>query len=207
MARTSTGIPAPRASLPTSHGPFQIMAYRDRAGREHAALVCGDVEGASEVPLRMHSECLTGDVFGSLRCDCREQLEASLLYIQELGTGVILYMRQEGRGIGLENKIRAYALQEQGLDTNQANEALGFRADERTYDVAADMLAMLGIRSVRLMSNNPTKLQGLASHGVHIADRIPVVVSPNPLNERYLQTKQASGHLLNELGGIKAPYE
>lgn len=207
MSQQPTGFPSPRATLPTSHGPFEILAYRDPSGREHAALVCGDVSGAFDVPLRIHSECLTGDVFGSLRCDCREQLEKSLHFIQELGTGIILYMRQEGRGIGLENKIRAYALQEQGLDTNQANEALGFRVDERTYDVAADMLAMLGVQSVRLMSNNPTKLQGLTSTGVRVADRIPVVVPPNPNNERYLQTKRASGHLLNEQGGFKSIFE
>ncbi len=186
------------AELPTRLGDFQVVAFHSPSdGKEHAALVKGDVVRQENVPVRLHSECLTGDVFGSLRCDCREQLETSIRWVERNGLGVILYLRQEGRGIGFENKIKAYQLQEQGLDTIQANEALGFRADERDYAVAAHMLASLEIRSIRLMSNNPSKIDNLRSHGVIVTDRIPVVVAPNPHNRRYLETKRLrSGHIL-----------
>jgi 3,4-dihydroxy 2-butanone 4-phosphate synthase / GTP cyclohydrolase II len=190
-----------QASLPTRHGLFHIVPYVDGQGREHAALV-GDLGDGLDVPVRIHSECLTGDVFQSLRCDCRQQLEAALAYIQEHG-GILLYLRQEGRGIGLANKIKAYELQEQGLDTNQANEALGFRADERTYEVAAAMLHMLGVRTVKLLSNNPHKIRGLLQHGILVTDRIPLVAKANPLNERYLRTKLQSGHFLH--GALPQP--
>jgi GTP cyclohydrolase II len=184
------------ASLPTRHGLFRIIPYVDGDGREHAALVHGDVRGRPDVPVRVHSECLTGDVFQSLRCDCRQQLEASLAYIQKRGFGIVLYLRQEGRGIGLANKIRAYRLQEEGLDTNQANEALGFKADERTYEAAATMLRALGVGTVHLLSNNPQKVRGLLLQGILVTNRIPVVAAAQPLNDRYLRTKLASGHLL-----------
>ncbi|MCI4332867.1 MAG: GTP cyclohydrolase II [Thermoplasmata archaeon] len=188
------------ADLPTRFGEFEIVAFQSPAdGKEHAALVLGDVAGKERVPVRLHSECLTGDVFASLRCDCREQLELSLEELLERGAGVLLYLRQEGRGIGLGNKIKAYRLQELGLDTIEANEALGFRADERDYAVAAGMLAALDVRSILLMSNNPAKIADLQLHGVRIEGRIPLVVSPNPYNAKYLETKRVkAGHLLKE---------
>jgi GTP cyclohydrolase II len=189
----------PRARLPTRHGAFELVAHTDAAGKEHAALVVGDVAGREDVPVRVHSECLTGDVFGSLRCDCRQQLEASIRHVQQEGLGVILYLRQEGRGIGLANKVRAYALQEQGLDTNEANLALGFRADERTYEAAAEMLRRLGVRSVRLLTNNPDKVRALQAGGIRVTGRVPVVMPANPANERYLRTKRESGHLLGDV--------
>jgi GTP cyclohydrolase II len=147
--------------------------------------------------VRLHSECLTGDTFGSLRCDCRDQLELALKEIDERRVGVLLYMRQEGRGIGLANKIRAYRLQEQGLDTIEANEALGFRPDERDYEVAARMLEALGVRSIILLSNNPRKIENLQHHGVRVEGRVPVPVRPNRHNARYLETKRVkAGHLI-----------
>jgi GTP cyclohydrolase II len=187
------------ADLPTRFGTFRIVAFEnDRDGKEHVAIVKGDVVGASDVPIRVHSECLTGDALGSSRCDCRDQLEASLSKIASLPRGIVLYMRQEGRGIGLANKIRAYQLQDGGLDTVDANLALGFHDDERRYDVAAAMLHSLELRSVRLMTNNPKKIAGLEEHGVTIEDRIAHVMSANDHNRDYLRTKaERSGHLIN----------
>jgi GTP cyclohydrolase II len=188
------------ADLPTRFGEFEVVAFQSPAdGKEHAALVLGEVAGKEKVPVRLHSECLTGDVFGSLRCDCREQLELALEQLLARGSGVLLYLRQEGRGIGLGNKIKAYRLQELGLDTIEANEALGFRADERDYAVAAGMLESLDVRSILLMSNNPAKIADLRVHGVRIEGRIPLEVSPNPYNAKYLETKRVkAGHLLKE---------
>ena len=186
------------ADLPTRWGEFQVVAFHSIPDqKEHAALIRGDILNADKVPVRLHSECLTGDAFGSLRCDCREQLELSLQEIGQLDAGVILYLRQEGRGIGFVNKIKAYQLQELGLDTVQANQALGFRPDERDYEVAAHMLYSLKVRSIELMSNNPDKIADLRAHGVQVDGRIPVVVPPNPYNQRYLETKRVkAGHLL-----------
>jgi GTP cyclohydrolase II len=186
------------ADLPTRFGDFQVVAFNSPADqKEHAALVHGDVIGKAEVPVRLHSECLTGDAFGSLRCDCRDQLELSMRQIAAEPLGVIIYLRQEGRGIGFANKIRAYHLQEQGYDTIQANEVLGFLPDERDYEIAAHILAALRIQSIRLMSNNPDKIADLAFHGVKIVGRIPVDVPPNPYNARYLETKRLkAGHLI-----------
>jgi GTP cyclohydrolase II len=165
------------------------------------AITKGDVIGASEVPVRLHSECLTGDVIGSLRCYCRDQLEAALKMIGRMEKGMVLYLRQEGRGIGLVNKIRAYSLQDQGLDTVEANLALGFRDDERDYAVAAHMLYSLKIQSVRLITNNPRKIQQLTEYGIKVTDRIPHVMEPNDHNLFYLQTKAAkSGHLIDFSG-------
>lgn len=188
------------AELPTRFGTFQVVAFHSPSDRkEHAALVKGDVYGKSGVAVRLHSECLTGDAFTSLRCDCREQLERAMEEIQKLDSGMILYLRQEGRGIGFANKIKAYQLQEWGYDTNQANEALGFRADERDYDIAAHMLHSLNVKSIKLLSNNPDKIEDLQFHGVKVEGRIPIVIAPNPHNERYLETKrEKSGHLLPE---------
>jgi GTP cyclohydrolase II len=186
------------ADLPTRYGDFQVVAYHSPSdGKEHAALVRGDVVGKRGVPVRLHSECLTGDAFTSLRCDCREQLERAMEQISRLPEGIILYLRQEGRGIGFANKIKAYQLQEWGYDTNQANEALGFRADERDYEIAARMLGELEVGSIRLLSNNPDKIADLERHGITVEGRIPIVIAANPHNKRYLDTKRdKSGHLL-----------
>lgn len=186
------------AELPTRFGHFQVVAFHaPRETKEHAALVHGDVSGMEEVPVRLHSECLTGDAFTSFRCDCRQQLEKAMETVQTLPAGAILYLRQEGRGIGLENKIRAYQLQEEGCDTNEANIQLGFKADERDYLVAADMLRAMGVKSVRLISNNPDKMRDLGTHGIRVTGRIPIEIPPNEFNAAYLETKRAkSGHLL-----------
>ncbi|MGB8980502.1 MAG: GTP cyclohydrolase II [Anaerolineales bacterium] len=193
---------AAMAELPTRFGQFHIVAFENnRDGKEHIAITRGDVIGASDVPVRLHSECLTGDVMGSLRCDCRDQLEAALKKISELQRGVVLYLRQEGRGIGLVNKIRAYSLQDQGLDTVEANLALGFRDDERDYAVAAHMLMALKIESVQLMTNNPKKIDQLTRYGVKVNDRIPHIMEPNQHNRFYLETKAAkSGHMIELTG-------
>jgi GTP cyclohydrolase II len=185
------------ASLPSRHGGFTVVAFESADGKEHGAVIKGEVRGMAGVPLRIHSECFTGDVMGSLKCDCRDQLEAALDYIGSQERGVVLYLRQEGRGIGLVNKIRAYALQDAGLDTVEANHALGFDDDERRYDIAAQMIEELGIGSVRLITNNPKKVDGLRSNGVAVDGRIPHRMSANPHNAHYLETKKRkSGHLL-----------
>ena len=190
------------ADLPSRFGQFQVVAFwNNRDGKEHAAFVHGDVTAAAEVPVRLHSECLTGDAIGSLRCDCRDQLEAALSALGALPNGILLYLRQEGRGIGFLNKIRAYGLQDHGMDTVQANIALGFRDDERDYSVAAHMLHSLKVKSVRLMTNNPKKIGGLESLGVKVAGRIPLIMKPNQYNRFYLETKrEKSGHLLDSQG-------
>jgi GTP cyclohydrolase II len=189
------------AELPTRFGHFQVVAFHaPDESKEHAALVKGDVMGAEDVPMRIHSECLTGDAFTSLRCDCRQQLDLAMEEIQRMPAGVVLYLRQEGRGIGFENKIRAYQLQEAGYDTNEANEMLGFRADERDYEIAADMLRALGVKSVRLMSNNPDKMRDLEHHGIRVAGRIPMQIAPTQYNAAYLETKRVkSGHLIDKV--------
>ena len=186
------------AELPTRFGHFRIHVFVDRADRkEHVALVRGDVFGKARVMTRLHSECLTGDVMGSLRCDCREQLERALGRLGAATCGVLLYMRQEGRGIGLVNKVRAYHLQEQGLDTVDANLALGFRDDERDYAPAAGMLRILGVRSVSLLTNNPDKVRQLEDSGISIVERLPHAVAPGHHNKEYLETKaRRSGHLI-----------
>jgi GTP cyclohydrolase II len=187
------------AELPSRFGKFRIVAFwNNRDGKEHIAMVHGDVMGAQDVPTRLHSECLTGDVMGSLRCDCRDQLEVALRRLASMPRGILLYLRQEGRGIGLINKVRAYALQDRGLDTVEANLALGFRDDERDYAVAAHMLASLNIGSIQLMTNNPNKIAQLEQQGISIGSRIPHVIPPNDHNRFYLQTKAArSGHYID----------
>ncbi len=186
------------AKLPTPYGNFRVIAYKSQTDpAEHLALVMGDVATDEPVLVRVHSQCLTGDVFHSLRCDCGEQIEIAMQNIEREGRGVILYMRQEGRGIGIHNKIKAYALQDEGLDTVEANLSLGFKADQRDYGVGAQILADLGIRNMRLMTNNPKKMSGLASYGLTITEQLPITTKPNPYNRRYLQTKQKKmGHLL-----------
>ncbi len=188
---------AAEANLPSRFGQFRVVAFESRDGKEYGAVVKGDVAGHHGVPVRIHSECFTGDVMGSLKCDCRDQLEAALVYIGRAERGAVLYLRQEGRGIGLANKIRAYALQDAGLDTVEANLALGFEDDLRRYDVAAQMIEELGIASINILSNNPRKWTGLTRHGIRIERRVPLQVGTNPHNEDYLATKRAkSGHLL-----------
>jgi GTP cyclohydrolase II len=187
------------ADLPTRFGDFRIVAFwNNRDGKEHLAIVRGDIMGATDLPTRLHSECLTGDVMGSLRCDCRDQLEAALFKLGREERGLLLYLRQEGRGIGLVNKIRAYALQERGLDTVEANLALGFRDDERDYAIAAHMLVSLNVGSIRLMTNNPDKIRQLEQHGIEVTGRIPHVMVPTEENRFYLETKAArSGHQMD----------
>jgi len=195
------------AELPTRAGHFQIVAfYNNRDAKEHIAMVHGDVIGAADVPTRLHSECLTGDVMGSLRCDCRDQLLQGLEVIRKTDRGILLYLRQEGRGIGLINKVRAYALQDRGLDTVEANLALGFRDDERDYAVAAHMLQSLGVRSVQLITNNPNKIKQLTQYGVTVSGRIPHVIPPNEHNRFYLETKaRRSGHYIDASGKPHLP--
>ena len=190
------------AELPTRVGHFQIVAfYNNRDAKEHIAMVHGDVIGHADVPTRLHSECLTGDVMGSLRCDCRDQLQEGLKLIAGMERGILLYLRQEGRGIGLINKVRAYALQDQGLDTVEANLALGFRDDERDYAVAAHMLKSLDVTSVRLITNNPNKIKQLTQYGVAVTGRIPHLIPPNDHNRFYLETKaKRSGHFIDYAG-------
>jgi 3,4-dihydroxy 2-butanone 4-phosphate synthase / GTP cyclohydrolase II len=185
------------ANLPTRFGTFGVFVYDSAEHKEHVALTLGMVDDGEPVLVRAHSECLTGDVFGSSRCDCGEQLDHSLRLLREEGRGVLLYLRQEGRGIGLANKISAYALQEQGLDTVEANHALGLPEDVRDYRVAAEMLLDLGVRRARLLTNNPAKVEGLGHHGVEVVERLPLRISPNPSNLGYLRTKREKlGHLL-----------
>src|ERR687893_257541 len=190
-----------RAGIPTSHGDFEMFVYEAADRKEHVALFTGFEPGTLDenetLLVRLHSECLTGDVFGSRRCDCGEQLEESMRLLHEQGRGVLLYLRQEGRGIGLANKISAYALQEEGLDTVQANLALGLLDDARDYGVAAEMLHDLGVHRAALLTNNPAKIEGLRRHGVEVVERLPVRVTPNPFNVSYLQTKREKlGHLI-----------
>lgn len=187
------------ASLPSRFGDFQAAAfYNNIDDKEHAAFIHGDICGSEAVPVRLHSECLTGDAIGSLRCDCRDQLESALKHIAGLPCGILLYLRQEGRGIGLTNKIRAYGLQDKGFDTVEANEALGFPDDSRDYMVAAHMLQALDVKSVRLMTNNPKKIDGLERHGIVVTERIPHVMVANDFNRQYLETKvEKSGHLID----------
>ena len=186
------------AKLPTRFGGYHIVAFwNNRDRKEHVAMVHGDVMGSSDVATRLHSECLTGDVMGSLRCDCRDQLEVAMRKIGAMERGLVLYMRQEGRGIGLINKVRAYALQERGLDTVDANVALGFRDDERDYEVAAHMLASLNVASIRLLTNNPRKIQELEKLGTNVTGRIPHVIPATEWDRFYLETKaRRSGHLI-----------
>jgi len=195
------------AELPSQFGQFHIVAfYNNKDYKEHVAIVRGDVTNAENVPVRVHSECLTGDVIGSLRCDCRDQLESALRMIGKMDKGILLYMRQEGRGIGLINKIRAYGLQEHGYDTVEANLALGFRDDEREYSVAAHMLESLHVKSIQLITNNPKKIENLTKDGIKVTGRIPHIMPANEHNRFYLETKALkSGHLIDFQGKEHLP--
>ena len=185
--------------LPTRYGEFTAIAYKsDIDPDEHLALVMGDISGEEPVLVRVHSECLTGDVFGSLRCDCGEQVGLAMESIAKEGRGVFLYMRQEGRGIGFHNKMRAYALQDKGLDTVEANLSLGFPSDLRDYGIGAQILADLGLHKIRLLTNNPKKVIGLEGYGLKVVETLPIITTPNPYNRDYLETKRKKlGHLLD----------
>ena len=189
------------APLPTEYGPFHIHVYEHSpSGKTHVALVRGDLAGGQDVLARIHSSCVTGDIFHSARCDCGAQLETAMIRVADEGCGVIVYLNQEGRGIGLANKIRAYALQEQGYDTVEANERLGFGADLREYGTAVQILSDLGVRSMRLLTNNPRKRAGVESHGLLVSELIPIEVPPSETTRRYLATKKAKlGHLLSSV--------
>jgi len=189
------------AHLPTAYGEFLVKVYENTVdSKEHVALVKGSWKEDEVIPVRVHSECLTGDVFGSLRCDCGDQLHNAMRMIENEGKGVLLYMRQEGRGIGLINKVKAYALQDKGLDTVDANIELGFKPDPRDYGIGAQILFDLGVRKMKLITNNPTKRVGLESYGISVEELVPIEVPPNPVNKKYLETKKhRMGHLLNKV--------
>lgn len=184
--------------LPTEFGDFDVRVF-NRDGKEHLAISCGELEGATAITVRVHSECLTSEVLGSLKCDCKAQLDLALKTISAEGRGVVFYLRQEGRGIGLGNKIRAYSLQEQGADTVDANRLLGLEDDSRSYEVAAEMLSALKIKSVRLMTNNPDKVRGLERYDVQVVERVDAVAGVNDVNRDYLVTKtRRMGHLIDD---------
>lgn len=189
-----------RVDMPTKYGHFKLVAFKEKnSSNEHLALIKGEWEKDEPVLVRVHSSCFTGDILGSLRCDCGEQLHKAMQMVEEEGKGVILYMNQEGRGIGLLNKLKAYRLQEKGMDTVEANLHLGFQMDQRDYGIGAQILRQLGISKLRLMSNNPKKRVGLIGYGLEIVDNIPIIAQPNPHNEKYLQTKRDKlGHELEE---------
>ena len=203
---TRLGTPAPRtlelyseASVPTTRGVFRTVVFREKkTGIEHVAMVRGELEGAEGAVVRVHSECLTSEVFGSLKCDCKAQLDHALDVVAATNRGAVLYLRQEGRGIGLGNKIKAYKLQSEGADTYEANRMLGFGDDLRRYDIAAEMLRLLGVRSVDLITNNPLKIAALVEEGIPVRRRVPSKAPVNPHNVDYLRVKkERSGHLLN----------
>lgn len=197
------------ADLPTQHGIFRAYGYASVTdAKEHVALVMGDIGPDEPVLTRVHSECVTGDVFGSMRCDCGEQVDLALQQIAASGSGVFLYMRQEGRGVGLHNKLRAYALQDSGLDTVEANVRIGFPPDLRDYGIGAQILVDLGVRKLKLMTNNPRKIVGLDAFGLELAERVSIEIPPNSFNRRYLETKRDKmGHILPGMTGIASPGE
>ncbi len=186
-----------KAKLPTRFGIFKIYVFKNEDNKDHAVLVHGDIEGEENVPIRIHSECLTGDVFGSMRCDCRDQLITSLKYIGSQERGMLIYLRQEGRGIGLLNKIRAYNLEDNGKDTVEANIEQGLPADNRQYNFAVDVIKYFKIKSIELMTNNPEKMKYLEGNGIKISKRIPLIIEPNSFDKFYLETKKDKmGHML-----------
>jgi len=194
-----------KVNLPTAYGNFKLIPFRQISNnKEHVALIKGEWEKDEPILVRVHSSCVTGDIFGSLRCECGEQLHKAMEMIEKEGKGVIVYMNQEGRGIGLMNKIKAYKLQEQGMDTVEANLHLGFDADERDYGVGAQILKELGVTKIRLMTNNPVKRIGLEAYGLSIVENVPIEIKPNPYNAFYMQTKkERMGHTLRFVNGDK----
>ncbi|MFQ5893733.1 MAG: GTP cyclohydrolase II, partial [Nitrospinota bacterium] len=201
MRTESFVVVAARTRIPTDFGEFQAVAYENTLnGQTHLALIRGEIDPESPMLVRVHSQCLTGDVFGSHRCDCGEQLLGALRMIAEAGSGVLLYLRQEGRGIGLLNKLKAYELQDQGLDTVEANESLGFKDDLRDYGIGAQILVELGLKKIRLLTNNPRKIVGLAGYGLEVVEREPLIMSPRETNIQYLAAKRRKlGHLIENL--------
>ena len=184
------------AKMPTAYGTFNMRAFQDREGREHAVLFQGEMAGKSLVPVRVHSECLTSEVLGSLRCDCKTQLDMALAHIAAQGIGMLIYLRQEGRGTGLLSKIDAYALQDTGLDTVEAGDALGVPVDARTYELAGEVIRLFGIQSISLLTNNPAKFEALGQQGVVVAHRTPMLSEPNEFNDAYLRAKKSKmGHV------------
>ena len=196
----TTILKGERVKLPTKYGNFELIPFQEKSsGIEHIALVKGDFSSNNAILTRIHSACATGDLFGSLKCDCGEQLIQAMKTIEQNGSGLIVYLQQEGRGIGLMNKMKAYKLQEQGMDTIEANLHLGFAADERKYEIAAEILNALGICKVNLLTNNPDKIIGLEENGIKVEKRIPLIIESNPFNKCYLDTKETKmGHLLSE---------
>ncbi len=191
------------ANFPTKYGNFKVIAYEDCYKGQHLALVKGNIKNKKKILVRVHSQCLTGDTLGSLRCDCGTQLDKALKLIGK-NNGVLLYMQQEGRGIGLMNKIAAYHYQDHGMDTVEANLKLGFKADTRDYTIGAQILADLGLSTIRLLTNNPRKIIGLEKYGLEIVERIPIITKPNKINKKYLMTKKERlGHYLEEKGIVK----
>tara|TARA_R110002033_G_scaffold42958_4_gene84357 strand:+ start:952 stop:1557 length:606 start_codon:yes stop_codon:yes gene_type:complete len=189
-----------RVKLPTKYGQFELVPFQEKVnGKEHMALIKGDLASEDTVLTRIHSSCATGDLFGSLKCDCGEQLIEAMKMIENNGSGIIVYLQQEGRGIGLMNKMKAYKLQEEGMDTIEANLHLGFASDEREYDVAAQILKNLEIKKLNLLTNNPEKIVGLEAYGIEVVKRVPLIIHSNPFNQFYLETKEnLMGHQLSE---------
>ncbi|QCX38589.1 GTP cyclohydrolase II [Aureibaculum algae] len=200
MVRKTSIIKGERVQLPTKYGHFELIPFQEKiSGLEHIVLIKGNISTKDNVLTRIHSSCATGDIFGSLKCDCGEQLIASMKLIEKEGQGIIVYLQQEGRGIGLMNKIKAYKLQEQGMDTLEANVHLGFAPDEREYEVGADILNALGVHKIKLLTNNPDKINKLEQSGIKIVERIPIIINSNEFNKDYLSTKETQmGHQLSE---------
>lgn len=205
IAKSTTILQGERVKLPTKYGNFDIIVFQDKiSGLEHIALVKGAFIAENSVLTRIHSACATGDLFGSLRCDCGEQLMEAMHQIEKNGSGIIVYLQQEGRGIGLMNKMKAYKLQEQGMDTLDANLHLGFAADQRDYQIGADILSALDIKKIKLLTNNPDKISSLQKYGIQVIERVPLIIQSNTFNCSYLETKKAKmGHKLSNCTPVK----